>query len=379
MDLTGKQIATLREGLQRGFLNTQYLELFLNEQLDRSINEYAAMVDPLPIATFRVIEHAEAEGWIDELVVAAVAARPKQEKLVQVATELGLTGLGPNLSNKRLVGAASTLSPTAQLESIVKGRQRFIDIEAFLASASAIQTQVCRIEVTSKDGNGTGFLVGPDLVLTNFHVMEPVFKGDARAGDVKCRFDYRQRPDGKTIREGILFSLKTDKADSWVVDKSPYSAKDKVADGGDPEADQLDYCLLRLTEPAGTEKAAGSKNDAKAEDRGWIPVSKSRNAGSKSDDVFLMQHPEGKPLKMAVGEHLGFNTAGNRMRYDADTLPGSSGSPVFNADLEVIGLHHRGDPKANAVAMTAEHNQGVPLSQIISQMEGRGVEKFWTD
>lgn len=28
MDLTGKQIATLREGPQKGFLNTQYLELF---------------------------------------------------------------------------------------------------------------------------------------------------------------------------------------------------------------------------------------------------------------------------------------------------------------------------------------------------------------
>jgi hypothetical protein len=376
MDLTGKQIATLREGLQKGFLNTQYLELFLNEQLERSINEYAAMVDPLPIATFRMIEHAEAEGWIDELVVAAVAARPKQEKLVQVATELGLTGLGPNLSNKRVIGAPSALSPTAQLESIVKGRQRFIDIEAFLAGASAIQTQVCRIEVTSKDGNGTGFLVGPDLVLTNFHVMEPVFKGEALAGDVKCRFDYRQLPDGKTVREGIPFALKSD---DWAVDKSPYSESDKVANGADPEADKLDYCLLRLAEPAGTGKAAGSKNDAKAEDRGWIPVSKSRNSGSNKDDLFVVQHPEGKPLKMAVGEHLGFNTTGNRMRYDADTLGGSSGSPVFNADLEVIGLHHRGDPKANAVAMTAEHNQGIPLSKIISLMEGRGVGKFWTD
>lgn len=375
MELTGKQIKTLREGLQKGFLNTQNLELFLDEELERSINTYAAMSDPLPIATFRLIKHAEAEGWIDELLVAAVATRPEQQKIAQVATELGLTGLGPNLSNQRPIGGPPALTPAAQLESIVKGRPRFIDIEGFIARASTIQAQVCRIEVTRNDGNGTGFLVGPDLVLTNFHVMEPVFKGKALAADVRCRFDYRQLPDGKTVREGTPFPLK---AGDWAVDKSSYSEKDKVTDGGDPEADKLDYCLLRLAEPAGEGKAGGS-TDPNAEERKWISISKSRNSGSNQEDIFIIQHPEGSPLKMAVGEHLGFNAAGNRMRYDADTLGGSSGSPVFNADLEVIGLHHRGDPNANAIAMSAEHNQGIPTARIISLLEQRGVEKFWND
>jgi hypothetical protein len=375
MDLTGNQIKMLREGLQKGFLDTQNLNLFLREELKRNIHSYAAMSDALPIATFKLIEHAEAEGWIDELIVAAVATRPKQEKIAQIATELGLTGLGPNLSNQRPIAGPLRLAPAAHLESIVKGRPRFIDIEAFLTRASAIQTQVCRIEVTRKDGNGTGFLIGPDLVLTNFHVVEPVFKGDALAGDVKCRFDYRQLPDGKTVREGTPFSLK---AGNWAVDQSPYSEKDKVIDGGDPEADNLDYCLLRLAEPAGKGKAGGSQ-DPNAEDRGWISISKSRNSGSKKEDIFIIQHPEGTPMKMAVGEHLGFNANGNRMRYDADTLGGSSGSPVFNADLDVIGLHHRGDPNADAIAMSAEHNQGIPMSRIISLLEQRGVERFWTD
>jgi hypothetical protein len=375
MDLKGNQIKTLREGLQQGFLNTSNLNMFLVEQLDRDINNYASMFDPLPTATFKLIQHAEAEGWIEDLLVAAVATRPKQEKIARVATELGLTGLGPNLSNQRPIGGPPALAPTAQLESIVKGRPRFINIEDFLARASAIQSQVCRIEVTRQDGNGTGFLVGPDLVLTNFHVMEPVFQGNALAGDVKCRFDYRQLPDGKTVREGTPFALN---ANGWTVDKSPYSEQDKVTDAGDPEADKLDYCLIRLAEPAGEGKAGGSQ-DPNAQDRGWISISKGRNSGASHDNIFIFQHPEGSPMKMAVGEHLGFNPAGNRMRYDADTLGGSSGSPVFNADLDVIGLHHRGDPKADAIAMTAQNNQGIPISRIISLLEQRGVEKFWVD
>ncbi|MGE3873863.1 MAG: trypsin-like peptidase domain-containing protein [Parvibaculaceae bacterium] len=375
MDLTGNQIRTLREGLQQGFLNTSNLNMFLVEQLNRDINNYAGMADALPTAAFKLIQYAESEGWVDELIVAAVATRPKQQKIAQVATELGLTGLGPNLSNQRPIGGPPAETAAAQLESIIRGRPQFINVEDFLARASAVQSQVCRIEVTRKDGNGTGFLVGPDLVLTNFHVMEPVLSGKALASDVKCRFDYRQLPDGKTVRAGTPFALSPNQ---WAIDKSSYSEKDKTADGGDPEADKLDYCLIRLAEPAGEGKAGGSQ-DPNAQDRGWISISKSRNSGTSKDHIFIFQHPEGSPMKMAVGEHLGFNAAGNRMRYDADTLGGSSGSPVFNADLEVIGLHHRGDPKADAIAMTAMNNQGIPLSRIVSLLEQRGVEKFWTD
>ena len=30
------------------------------------------------------------------------------------------------------------------------------------------------------------------------------------------------------------------------------------------------------------------------------------------------------------------------VQYSTDTEPGSSGSPVFNQDWEIVGLHHRG-------------------------------------
>ena len=61
------------------------------------------------------------------------------------------------------------------------------------------------------------------------------------------------------------------------------------------------------------------------------------------------------------------------MLYDANTLPGSSGSPVYNADLELIGIHHRGDTKAYKLKMGPEANQGIPISNICKLMEERGV------
>ena len=60
------------------------------------------------------------------------------------------------------------------------------------------------------------------------------------------------------------------------------------------------------------------------------------------------------------------------MHYDANTLPGSSGSPIFNADLQLIGLHHRGDPAAHALAADAPANQGIPISRIVALLTKRG-------
>ena len=59
---------------------------------------------------------------------------------------------------------------------------------------SAIGGRVCRVEVPFTDGrrvHGTAFLVGPDLALTNYHVMRPVLDGEVQAADVTLRFDYR--------------------------------------------------------------------------------------------------------------------------------------------------------------------------------------------
>ncbi|MBL7665996.1 MAG: trypsin-like peptidase domain-containing protein [Bacteriovoracaceae bacterium] len=57
----------------------------------------------------------------------------------------------------------------------------------------------------------------------------------------------------------------------------------------------------------------------------------------------------------------------NEVSYDADTLGGSSGSPVINDKLEVIALHHQGisDP---ATGLGLE-NQGVYVNDIIDYLE----------
>jgi hypothetical protein len=63
---------------------------------------------------------------------------------------------------------------------------------------------------------------------------------------------------------------------------------------------------------------------------------------------------------VAFGEVV--NSETGRTYHDADTLPGSSGSPIFSKDThQVISLHNSGVP---ATSTTPAMNAGVPMYQI---------------
>ena len=90
-ELDGSQIKVLRLGLQSAFVGLDALDVFLREDLDKHLNFYAGGGDPFPIAAFKLIEGAEAEGWIDELVTKAYQARPKNRNIADIAKAFGVT------------------------------------------------------------------------------------------------------------------------------------------------------------------------------------------------------------------------------------------------------------------------------------------------
>lgn len=93
---------------------------------------------------------------------------------------------------------------------------------------------------------------------------------------------------------------------------------------------------------------------------------------SIDDFVMIPQHPDGRPLELAFGALLKYNDAANRVRYDTNTEPGSSGSPCFDISLQPFALHHASGPAKNL-----GYNQGVPLREIIKLMKTRNINPFW--
>lgn len=93
-----------------------------------------------------------------------------------------------------LPAPAATETPATALQRIVDSTNSLIDVTVWRQKLSAIEGRVCRVEVPFADGRrvrGTAFLVGPDLALTNYHVMKPVLDGEVQAADATLRFDYR--------------------------------------------------------------------------------------------------------------------------------------------------------------------------------------------
>ena len=86
---------------------------------------------------------------------------------------------------------------------------------------------------------------------------------------------------------------------------------------------------------------------------------------------MIAQHPDGKPLKLAIDTEsvIGVNTNRTRVRYATNTEAGSSGSPVFDLDWKLVALHHLGDP---AYDHPAAYNQGVPIDKIRDRLAKTG-------
>jgi hypothetical protein len=201
--------------------------------------------------------------------------------------------------------------------------------------------------------SGTCFLVGANLILTNYHVVRALIDGRRSTG-ARVRFDYHEQ--GELDEAGTSYGLAQH---DWCIDYSPYSELDAVGEIS-PRADELDYALLRLAEPALT--GSGSP-------RGWLSLTAAQ-APQVRDPLLILQHPRGQHLKLCFGQVT--SGGASRIRYDTNTDGGSSGSPCLNDSLELVALHHMGDPnfaKAHAPAF----NQGIPIHLIAERLRGKGL------
>ncbi|GAB3842469.1 trypsin-like peptidase domain-containing protein [Dactylosporangium cerinum] len=347
--LTGPEQIELRNLLAAAFTRPRFRELLLG-RLDQRFDDFVGAEVGYRDALLQIVQDANAGLWWRDLLTAARQALPSDPGLLAFAQRFELApqvGLG---------GGA--------LELKIRQSNSIFDLATWLARLGEIEGQVCRVEVSLPDGlgTGTGFLVGPDVVLTNYHVVKAVIDGDVPPASVALRFDYRYLADGVTPAPGTVHRL----AEEWKVDHSPFSRHDvEVPPSGEPSADELDYAVLRLAARAGEEPVGGPTDDGEWTPRGWLKIPATDHDFTKVRALYIVQHADGKPLQVAIDSEavLGLNNAGTRVRYTTNTEPGSSGSPCFGPDWQWVAVHHAGDPRYPAFGV-AEYNQGIPVSAL---------------
>jgi hypothetical protein len=357
--LDGRQLRRLSHALLAAF-DTHSLERMLRYRLDKRLDLISTAPDFTQVV-FRLVQVAEMEGWTAQLVQAAKDARPDTQDIQAFALDWGLV-------------RANTPLDTPSLERVIDASRGFLDVARWRQRLARIEGAVCYIRVAD-EASGTGFLVGPDLILTNYHVVQDLIPAAPGAPTrlppqrVSVRFDYKRPAEGEPYAPGFAVGLAHR---DWLVDFSPLAAGE-FSSATPPPPDALDYALLRLAERVGELPVGGTKAEPEARPRGWIEMQQRPPELLPDGPLFIVQHPDNRPMQLALDTHaiIGVNANGTRVRYQVNTEPGSSGSPCFDADWNLVALHHCGDPNF-APGHRPEYNQGIPIRAIVELLARRG-------
>lgn len=317
----GKQVEAFCDALLSAFPNWGDLERMVRFELDERLDLIVAR-GPTKAAAYDLVIWAETYSRLDDLLLGARAQNPTNKDLLRFAYEVALT---------------SDATPEDKLEAIMVEGTPFATPAEWRVLMKRSERCVARVEYKKGEtwaGIGTGFLVGPDLLMTNWHVLR-----NLRAVGTKWRasFDFSSDESGKEV-EGRAYDID----EEGVLHESDVS--------------KLDFSLLKLSGRAGDDvldPASGVKRGA------LRPVTKQLHVNQL---LFILQHPNAERLKLGVGMVSGVERAPARISHTANTLPGSSGAPCFNLDWELVALHH---------AERSGQNRGVPLGPVLAELSGR--------
>jgi V8-like Glu-specific endopeptidase len=168
-------------------------------------------------------------------------------------------------------------------------------LELALEAAKAV------VHISVPGGAGTGFMIASDLLMTNNHVISSKQTAAASA----FAFDYELDREGKQKQTMVGLAH---------------------SDGIFYTSERLDYSVVQLSDPPSFGEALVLKSMIIQPD----------------ERVSIIQHPGGHYKKISMQNNFVAYADNHVVQYTTSTMPGSSGSPVFNGDFDVIAIHHSG-------------------------------------
>lgn len=196
----------------------------------------------------------------------------------------------------------------------------------FLRVGAQKAKAVCRIPFRTSQGRfvGSGFLVAPGIIMTNNHVLDSA----ETALNAVAEFDFEMDMAARRValRPDDLFYTH----------------------------EPLDFTLV----------ACEMSDIADIE-----PIRLSRNPVAIMDGerVNIIQHPQGRMKEVVLHDNRVIELFEDLVYYNADTEGGSSGSPVFDNDWNLIGLHHWGIKQDGGGAK----NRAIRVPAIVAHIRSR--------
>ena len=196
---------------------------------------------------------------------------------------------------------------------------------------------VGRVETLTGASFGSGFLVrgsdlkenwGKDLLLiTNAHVVSDTYSSALRDCQAQVRFHGLEGAAAEPRTVELL----------WTSPPMPTGLDVSVL-RVNPVVTGVEPCPLRFDSP----EALASKR------------------------LYIIGHPGGGDLSFSINDNLLIGWKDPRLHYRTPTEPGSSGSPVFDTDWNVVAVHHSGNAGVQRLdgPGTYDANEGIWVEAV---------------
>ena len=271
---------------------------------------------------------------------------PKSKGLIEDESVESLIGnVPPEIVKDNILDSAENLTKRANMLEAIHLEPLEFAFERAIGNNDSVYSNFIELilhakqkvgRIAVKRGNrnlgfATGFMVSENLLLTNWHVFKTI---DAVA-DSEIQFFYEFNTSGNP-QTPVAFKLRTDLF---------FHANE-----------ELDYCFVGVND----QDVTGSRN---LSDIGYIfldpGLGKIGHEGKEA--LNIIHHPEGDYKQLSIRENLFKGITPISIWYSTDTAPGSSGSPVFNDQWQVVALHHMGIAKKKNNQYVDKDDQVIPL------------------
>lgn len=296
MSARGVDLAVARDVLARQYPTLEEARAFVADVgLDPIRIEFRNRAD---LNWFNILEEAKKQGagWVPKVIEHAAQQFPDNEALRRLRNGEQLRYAdGPDMGLLRWYGRGE------QVYERIIGTQSALVSVSFLEIGLRRARAVARIK--EKGGSiGTGFLVPGDLLVTSHHVL----RTREEAVGATAQFNYQ-----------------------------------KTLEGHDAQAEEieLDPHALFITSP--DDDYTIVKMKGKPSER-WGAIELKHAPIQTGDRVNIIQHPGGEQKQLSFFHNFVVFVGRGRVQYLTDTLPGSSGAPVFDKDWNLVALHHSG-------------------------------------
>lgn len=220
----------------------------------------------------------------------------------------------------------------------IMGDNNFFPVN-YLSRGARMARAVAKLQIFMAGGipwsSGSGFLVGPGLLLTNHHVIES--RDIARRA--RAIFDFQDDDMFQPM------PIKSFEVTGDIFFSSPREALD------------FSFVSVRMDNEAGDT----------LEEFGQFPLIEESGKAVKGEPVSIIQHPRGDRKTIALRDSVIEGVFDDYIYYSTDTERGSSGAPVLNDQWLPVALHHRSVPHRTKPD-TWIANRGIRISRIFERL-----------